>query len=187
MHLWSWSLASSIPVLGLERFCPRKGCLWPCFFFVSLASSLVSLIPPLLIALIFIKVGLKLSFFAQKNFVSSAGGSNPHTLCLQWLGALPPDPNCLQWLGDSPPDPGTLSPYRRFLATGLYKEKFTARYCQPPFILPFRFKYAWNVWRRCSHSQTMFNTAKSISPGNTYAEKLSQKILSPPPTPLWSR
>ena len=25
-----WSLASSIPVLGLERVCPRKGCPWPC-------------------------------------------------------------------------------------------------------------------------------------------------------------
>ena len=27
--LGPWSLASSIPVLGLERFCPRKGCPWP--------------------------------------------------------------------------------------------------------------------------------------------------------------
>ena len=26
---WSLALASSIPVLGLERFCPRKGCPWP--------------------------------------------------------------------------------------------------------------------------------------------------------------
>ena len=26
---WSLALASSIPVLGLERVCPRKGCLWP--------------------------------------------------------------------------------------------------------------------------------------------------------------
>ena len=45
------SLASSIPVLGLERVCPRKGCPWPWprVFFVSLAlaSSLVSSTPPL--------------------------------------------------------------------------------------------------------------------------------------------
>ena len=43
------SLASSIPVLGLERVCPRKGCPWPRIFFVSLAlaSSLVSSTSPL--------------------------------------------------------------------------------------------------------------------------------------------
>ena len=31
MRLCSWSLAlaSSIPVLGVERVCPRKGCPWP--------------------------------------------------------------------------------------------------------------------------------------------------------------
>ena len=48
---WSLALASSIPVLGLERFCSRKGCPWPWprIFFVSLAlaSSLVSSTPPL--------------------------------------------------------------------------------------------------------------------------------------------
>ena len=43
------SLASSIPVLGLERVCPRKGCCpWPRIFFVSSASSFVSSTPPLL-------------------------------------------------------------------------------------------------------------------------------------------
>ena len=58
----------------------------------------------------------------------------------------------------------------------MLEEKFTARYCRHPLILAFDFKYAWNVWRRrCSHSQTVYNTAKSISPGNTYTEKLSQK------------
>ena len=49
------SLASSIAVLDLERFCPRKGCPWPWprIFFVSLAlaSSLVSSTPPLRITL----------------------------------------------------------------------------------------------------------------------------------------
>ena len=54
---WPWpraflSLASSIPVFGLESVCPRKGCPWPWprIFFVSLAlaSSLVSSTPPLL-------------------------------------------------------------------------------------------------------------------------------------------
>ena len=52
---WSLALASSIPVLGLESVCPRKGCPWPWpwprIFFVSLAlaSSLVSSTPPLVI------------------------------------------------------------------------------------------------------------------------------------------
>ena len=51
---WSLALASSVPVLGLERFCPRKGCPWPWprNFFVSLASSLVSSTPPLLKAVV---------------------------------------------------------------------------------------------------------------------------------------
>ena len=51
---WSLALASSIPVLGLESVCPRKGCPWPWprIFFVSLAlalaSSLVSSTPSLM-------------------------------------------------------------------------------------------------------------------------------------------
>ena len=49
---WSLALASSIPVLGLESVCPRKGCPWPWprIFFVSLAlaSSLASSTPPLI-------------------------------------------------------------------------------------------------------------------------------------------
>ena len=32
-------------------------------------------------------------------------------------------------------------PHRRFLATRLHEEKFTARYCRPPFVLAFGFKY----------------------------------------------
>ena len=54
LRLCPWSLALSIPVLGLESVCPRKGCPWPWpwprFFFVSLAlaSSLVFSTPPLL-------------------------------------------------------------------------------------------------------------------------------------------
>ena len=34
LHLcpWSVALASSIPVLGLERVCPQKGCPWPRIF-----------------------------------------------------------------------------------------------------------------------------------------------------------
>ena len=42
LYPWSLAMASSIPVLGLESVCPRKGCPWPRIFFVSLASSLVS-------------------------------------------------------------------------------------------------------------------------------------------------
>ena len=51
LRLCPWSLASSIPVLGLESVCPRKGCPWPWhrIFVVSLAlaSSFVSSTPPL--------------------------------------------------------------------------------------------------------------------------------------------
>ena len=50
---WFLALDSSIPVLGLERVCPRKGCPWPWprNFFVSLAlaSSLVSSTPSLVV------------------------------------------------------------------------------------------------------------------------------------------
>ena len=48
LRLCPWFLASSIPVLGLENVCPRKGCPWPRIFFVSLASSLVSSTAPLI-------------------------------------------------------------------------------------------------------------------------------------------
>ena len=48
LALVSLALASSIPVLGLESVCPRKGCPWPWprIFFMSLA--LVSSTPPLI-------------------------------------------------------------------------------------------------------------------------------------------
>ena len=67
---WSLALALSIPVLGLESVCSRKGCPWPWprIFFVSLAlaSSLVSSTPPLEITsskkwMIAIKLTLHLS------------------------------------------------------------------------------------------------------------------------------
>ena len=70
---------------------------------------------PRIIGIIFIKIGLKLSNFAKnKSFFSSAGGSDPHTLRLRWLGVLPPDHNCLRWLGDPPPDPATPPPIADF-------------------------------------------------------------------------
>ena len=60
---WSLVLASSIPVLGLESVCPRKGCPWPWhrIFFESLAlaSSLVSSTPPLIVSDKIIKFRLK--------------------------------------------------------------------------------------------------------------------------------
>ena len=51
LRLCPWSLALSIPVLGLERVYPRQGCPWPWprIFFVSLASSLVSSTPTLVL------------------------------------------------------------------------------------------------------------------------------------------
>ena len=45
-------------------------------------------------SIIFIKIGLKLSYFCQKNTkFSSVGGSAPRPPCLQRLGAFPPDPS----------------------------------------------------------------------------------------------
>ena len=38
LHLCPGSLASSIPVLGLGRFCPQKGCPWPRIFLCSWPS-----------------------------------------------------------------------------------------------------------------------------------------------------
>ena len=65
LRLCPWSLAPSIPVLGLERVCPRKGCPWPRIFFVSLAlaSSLVSSTPPLRVSKInYLSCGLQNNF-----------------------------------------------------------------------------------------------------------------------------
>ena len=60
-------------------------------------------------------------------------------------GGLAPRSQLPAVVGGSAPRPRN-APHRRFLATGLHEEKFTARNCRPPFILPFGFKYAWNVW-----------------------------------------
>ena len=73
---WSLALASSIPVLGLESVCPRKGCPWPWprIFFVSLAlalaSSLVSSTPPLLVILITKAMNLKQLYNLRTPIVS---------------------------------------------------------------------------------------------------------------------
>ena len=83
-------------------------------------------------------------------------------------GGLAPRLQLPPVVGGSAPRPRNASPHRRFLATSLHEEKLTARYCRPPFVIAFGFKYARNVWqRRCSHSQTVYNTAKSISTDNT--------------------
>ena len=139
---------------------------------------------PRINSIIFIKIGLKWSYFCQKNWKCSSAGDPPYTLCLRWLGDFSPQTPIAFGGWGSAPRP----PHCRFLAKCLHQEKFTAHYCRPPFILAFGFKYAWNVWRRrCSHSQMVYNTAKSILSGNTYTEKLSQKILSSALTPLWPR
>ena len=51
------------------------------------------------------------------------------------------------------------------------------------FHICFWLLCVWNVWRRKrSHLKTVYNTAKSISPGYTYTENFSQKILLTAPT-----
>ena len=68
---WSLALASSIPVLGLESVCPRKGCPWPRIFFLSLAlalaSSLVSSTPPLTTIIVVVAYSMSL-FLIKLNF-----------------------------------------------------------------------------------------------------------------------
>ena len=49
----SWSLASSILVLGLEKVCPRKVGPWPQIFFVSLALSFECSTPLLIVSVLF--------------------------------------------------------------------------------------------------------------------------------------
>ena len=125
-------------------------------------------------------------FLPKKKFFFECWGIRPPHPMPPVAGGLAPRPQLPLVVGGFTPRPHNASPHRRFLATRLHEEKLTARYCRPPFVLAFGFKYTWIVWqRRCSHSQTVHNTAKSISPGNTYTEKLSQKILSSAPIPLW--
>ena len=79
---WSLVLASSIPVLGLESVCPRKGCPWPWhrIFFVSLAlaSSLVPSTPPLPLILVeFTTIILQSHYLAEVE--SRTQGLRPRT------------------------------------------------------------------------------------------------------------
>ena len=64
LHLVSLilGLASSIPVVGLERFCPREVGPWHQTFFVLLASKIVSSTPPPSNTVLVTYV-----FFANKN------------------------------------------------------------------------------------------------------------------------
>ena len=126
-------------------------------------------------------------FLPKKKFFFECWWIRPPYPMPLVAGGLAPRPQ-LPVVGGSAPRPRYTSLHCRFLATRLHEEKFTSRYCRPPFVLAFGFEYTWNVWRRrCFHSQTVYNTVKSISPGNTYTEKLSQKILSSAPIPLWLR
>ena len=137
-------------------------------------------------ALIFIKIGLQLSYFCRKKvFFRVLVDPTPIPYASGGWGSCPQTPIASDGWGIRPQTPQHLPPFQMF-GWRLHEEKFTARYCRPTFVLAFDFKYACNVWRRrCFHSQTVHNTVKSILPGNTYTEKLSQKILSSAPIPLW--
>ena len=141
---------------------------------------------PRINGIIFIKSGLKLGYFCQKKiFFRVMVDPTPTPYASGGWGSCPQTSIASGGWGIRSQTPQRL-PLSQILATRLHEEKFTARYYRLPFVLAFGFKYTWNVWRRrCSHSLTVYNTAKSISPGNTYTEKLSQKILSSAPTPLW--
>ena len=127
------------------------------------------------IALIFIKIGLKLSYFCQKNTkFSSAWGSAHHTLCFRWLGALPADPSCLRWLGIRSHNAPS---HCRFLATGLHEEKIYCTLLPDSIYIRFNFKYAWNVWRRCSHSQRCIIRPKVFHPVILHRKIISRKTF----------
>ena len=76
---WSLALASSIPVLGHESVCSRKGCPrpWPRIFFMSLAlaSSLESSTPPLLTTLRLSTSGLPIKIITLEAPISETAGS----------------------------------------------------------------------------------------------------------------
>ena len=94
-------------------------------------------------ALIFIKIGLKLSYLCQKKFFFECWWIRPPHPMPPVAGGLAPRPQLPPVVGGSAPRPRNASPHRRFLATRLHEEKFTARYCRPPFVLAFGFKYTW--------------------------------------------
>ena len=98
-------------------------------------------------------------------------GIRPYTLCLRWLGALPPTPIASGGWGIRPQTPATSPPIANFWLRACLKKNLQHVTAGIHFILAFDLKYVWNVWRRrCSHLQTVYNTA-----GNTYTDKLSQK------------
>ena len=83
LALVSLALASSIPVLGLESVCPRKGCSWPWprifFVFLALASSLVSSTPLLVLtyAILFAILQQRTKFLKQISFLLNAKRFRP--------------------------------------------------------------------------------------------------------------
>ena len=84
------ALASSIPVLGLERVCSRKGfpSPWPRIFFVSLASSLVSSTPPLVNIAANWALEQELQFSSKKTeIVLFTHKRNPDMGCLSKNGS----------------------------------------------------------------------------------------------------
>ena len=96
-----------------------------------------------LIALIFINIGLKLSYFCQKNKnFSRTGGSAPLHPMPPVAGGPCPRPQLPPVVGGSAPQtPGNVPPppIADFWLRACLKEKFTARYCRHPFILAFDF------------------------------------------------
>ena len=81
-------------------------------------------------------------FLPKKKFFFKCWGIRPPHPMPPVAGGLAPRLQLLPVVGGSDPRPHNASPHRRFLATSLHEEKFTARYCRPPFVLAFGFKYA---------------------------------------------
>ena len=79
---------------------------------------------------------IKLFLPKKKNFFE-CWGLSPHTLCLRWLGTLPPDHQLPPVVGGSAPRPPQHPSHYKFLAMRLHEKEFTAHYNRPPFILAF--------------------------------------------------
>ena len=92
---------------------------------------------PRINSIIFSKIGLKLSYFCQKKFFFECWGIRPPHPMPPVAGGLAPKLQLPPVVGGSTPRPRNASPHRRFLATRLHEEIFTARYCRHPFVLAF--------------------------------------------------
>ena len=81
----------------------------------------------------------KIKLFLPKKIFFECWGIRPPHPMPPVAGGLAPRLQLPPVVGGFAPRPRNASPHRRFLATRLHEEKFTARYYRPPFVLAFGF------------------------------------------------